>query len=166
MNLLLHLPKHLFVLVRSCLSCPSRVFCRLPCFLQLCNFLFQGKQFFHEAALRLTATALATVSRLQRSHLMWLLRAVITPGLAILIKSLLVQHILKGVSLIMVSSLGLRLIDEIVIGRGESLLARGILVLAWVLSSIRMGANARSLISASLRVISLSVMMVLVSLLV
>ena len=97
---------------------------------------------------------------------MWLLRAVITPGLAILIKSLLVQHILKGVSLIMVSSLGLRLIDEIVIGRGESLLARGILVLAWVLSSIRMGANARSLISASLRVISLSVMMVLVSLLV
>ena len=86
-------------------------------------------------------------------------------SLTVLAYSLLIQHILKGVSLIVVSCLSLSLIYEVVIGRGECFAAWGILLLAWVLRSICVGTDARSFCRASLRVISLRIMMVLIALL-
>ena len=65
----------------------------------------------------------------------------------------------------MVGCLSLGLIHEVVIGRGECFTAWGILLLAWVLRSICVGTDARSFCRASLRVISLCIVMVLIALL-
>ena len=86
-------------------------------------------------------------------------------SLTVLADSLLIQHILERVSLIVVGCLCLGLIHEVVIGRGEGFATWGILLLAWVLRSICVGSDARSFSRASLRVISLSIVMLLIALL-